>query len=169
MLFIGPTLLSGIGQLTHKYLDLFPDSKYLEIQEEIPECDRAFIFALPVQYWLDKIPEIKRKIKHVTCMTICETETVHEDYGMIMDIFPRVAVPSEFCKRVLSKQFPDNEFYVIHAHIPTPPKRPYTFYHIGNIMDHRKNFGKILEAFIRLDEPSTRLLVKATCGKDVDV
>jgi len=167
MLFIGPTLLSGIGQLTHKYLDLFPDSKYLEIQEEIPECDRAFIFALPVQYWLDKIPEIKRKIKHVTCMTICETETVHEDYGKLFDLFDRIAVPSEFCRKVFKKQFPDKEFFVVHAHVP--PKKIYTFYHIGNVYDPRKNFNKILEAFIRLNKPDSRLLVKATCKQPVNI
>ena len=65
MLFIGPTLLSGIGQHCKKYMDLFPRSKYIQIQEEIPESEKAFIFALPIPYWLDKIPEIKRKIKDV--------------------------------------------------------------------------------------------------------
>jgi len=70
MLFIGPTLLSGIGQHTKKYLDIFPDSEYIEIQGEIPECENAFIFALPVEYWLNKIPEIKKKIKNITCMTV---------------------------------------------------------------------------------------------------
>ena len=66
MLFIGPTLLSGIGQHCKKYMDLFPDpgyTKYIEINHEIPESDSAFIFALPVKYWLDRIPEIKKKIK----------------------------------------------------------------------------------------------------------
>ena len=33
-----------------------------------------------------------------------------------------------------------NEFYVIHAHIPQPREKPYTFCHIGNIMDPRKKF-----------------------------
>jgi len=102
-------------------------------------------------------------------MTVCETETVHEDYGLIMNEFKRVAVPSEFCKRVLSKQFPHNEFYVVHAHIPQPPPKPYTFYHIGNIMDDRKNFRSILEAFVRLNKPDTRLVVKATCNQPVEI
>lgn len=169
MLFIGPTLLSGIGQHAYKYTKLFPGSSYYTYGKEVPECENAFIFLLPIKSYVEYAVRLKEKVKNLICMTVCETETVHEDYGMIMDVFPKVAVPSEFCKRVLSKQFPDNEFYVIHAHIPTPPKRPYTFYHIGNIMDQRKNFGKILEAFVRLNEPNTRLLVKATCGKDVDV
>ena len=86
-----------------------------------------------------------------------------------MKEFKRVAVPSEFCKRVLSKQFPENEFYVIHAHIPPPPEKPYTFYHIGNIMDPRKKFRDIIQAFARLNEPNTRLVVKATCNQDVDI
>jgi glycosyltransferase involved in cell wall biosynthesis len=102
-------------------------------------------------------------------MTVCETETVHEDYGMIMKEFKDVAVPSKFCKRVLSRQFPDNNFYVVHAHIPKPRKKPYTFYFIGNVLDQRKNFNKILEAFIRMNEPNTRLLVKATCKQDIQI
>jgi glycosyltransferase involved in cell wall biosynthesis len=86
-----------------------------------------------------------------------------------MKEFKRVAVPSEFCKKVFSRQFPENTFYVIHAHIPQPKEKPYTFYHIGNILDPRKKFRDILQAFIRLNEPNTRLVVKATCGKDVQV
>ena len=161
MLFIGPTLLSGIGQHCKKYMDLFPGSRYIQVQEDIPKCEKAFIFALPIQYWLDRIPEIKSKIKNVTCMTICETETVHEDYGKLFKLFDRIAVPSEFCKMVFKRQFPDTEFYILHAHVPD--KRPYTFYHIGNVYDPRKNFNKILEAFIRLNKPDAKLLIKATC------
>tara|TARA_Y100000996_G_scaffold344958_1_gene282770 strand:- start:597 stop:1556 length:960 start_codon:yes stop_codon:yes gene_type:complete len=170
MLFIGPTLLSGIGQHCKKYMDIFPPvgyTKYIEIHEEIPESDSAFIFALPVKYWLDRIPEIKRKIKHVTCMTVCETETVHKDYGKLFDLFDKIAVPSEYCKQIFKRQFPDTDFFVIHAHIPD--KRPYTFYHIGNVHDPRKNFNKILECFIRLNKPDTRLIVKATCKYPVNI
>ena len=170
MLFIGPTLLSGIVQHCKKYMDIFPPvgyTKYIEIHEEIPESDSAFIFALPVKYWLDRIPEIKRKIKHVTCMTVCETETVHKDYGKLFDLFDKIAVPSEYCKQILKRQFPDKHFFVIHAHIPD--KRPYTFYHIGNVHDPRKNFNKILECFVRLNKPDTRLIVKATCKYPVNI
>ena len=48
----------------------------------------------------------------------------------------------EYCKKVFKRQFPTKHFYVLHAHIPD--KRPYTFYHIGNVYDPRKNFNKIL-------------------------
>ena len=165
MLFIGPTLLSGIGQHCKKYMDLFPRSKYIQIQEEIPESEKAFIFALPIPHWLDKIPEIKRKIKDVICMTVCETETVHEDYGKLFALFDKIAVPSEFCRRVFSRQFPDTKFYIIHAHVPD--KRPYTFYHIGNVYDPRKNFNKILETFVRMNKYDARLVIKATCKEPV--
>ena len=167
MLFIGPTALSGIGQQMRKYMDLFPGSKCIDINDEIPVCEKAFIYALPVQFWLDKIPEIKRKVKHVTCMTICETETVHEDYGKLFKLFDRIAVPSEFCQRVFKKQFPDTDFFIIHAHVPD--NRPYTFYHIGNVLDPRKNFNKILETFIRLNKPDTRLIIKATCKQPINI
>ena len=167
MLFIGPTALSGIGQQMRKYMDLFPGSKCIDINDEIPVCEKAFIYALPVQFWLDKIPEIKRKVKHVTCMTICETETVHEDYGKLFKLFDRIAVPSEFCQRVFKKQFPDTDFFIIHAHVPD--NRPYTFYHIGNVLDPRKNFNKILETFIRLNKPDARLIIKATCKQPINI
>jgi len=108
-------------------------------------------------------------VKNLALMTVCETETVHEDYGLIMKQSKKIMVPSEFCKRVFSKQFPDNEFHIIHAHIPIPSKRPYTFYHIGNIMDDRKNFRGILEAFMRLNKPDARLVVKATCNQNVEI
>jgi len=167
MLVIGPTLLSGIGQHAKKYTDLFPDWKYLQIQEEIPPCERAFMFALPTDFWLNKIPDLKRKVKHLHCMTVCETETVHEDYGKLFELFDRIAVPSEFCKKVFSRQFPNTEFYVVRAHIPHTDK--YTFYHIGNIMDQRKNFRDILEAFVRLNKPNAKLIVKATCNQPVQI
>lgn len=168
MLFIGPTLMSGIGQHLKKYSTLFPGSTYMEIMEDnIPECEEAFIFALPVPYWLTRIPEMKRKIKHLTCMTVCETETVHEDYGKLFEHFDRIAVPSSFCQRVFTRQFPDTTFFIVHAHIPRDER--YTFYHIGNIMDPRKNFRSILEAFVRLNEPNARLVVKATCNSPVNI
>ena len=167
MLVIGPTLLSGIGQHAKKYTELFPEWKYIQVSEHIPECECAFIFALPVEYWFDKIVELKKKIKHLHCMTVCETETVHEDYGKLFKLFDRIAVPSEFCKNVFSRQFPDTEFYVIRAHIPH--KDTYTFYHIGNVMDQRKNFRAILESFVRLNKPDTKLLVKATCNQPITI
>jgi glycosyltransferase involved in cell wall biosynthesis len=100
-------------------------------------------------------------------MTVCETETVHEDYGKLFELFDRIAVPSEFCKKVFSRQFPNTEFYVVRAHIPHKDK--YTFYHIGNIMDQRKNFRDILEAFVRLNKPGAKLIVKATCNQSVQI
>ena len=168
MLFIGPTLMSGIGQHLKKYSTMFPGSTYHEIGEnDVPACDEAFIFALPVPYWLVRIPELKRNIKRLTCMTVCETETVHEDYGKLFEHFDRVAVPSAFCQRVFSRQFPDTTFYIVHAHVPVDDR--YTFYHIGNIADPRKNFRAILEAFVRLNEPAARLVVKATCSAPVSI
>ena len=65
MLVIGPSLLSGIGQHAKKYTELFPDWEYTEIQNDIPVCERAFIFALPINYWFQKIPELKKKVKHL--------------------------------------------------------------------------------------------------------
>ena len=168
MIVIGPHLLTGIGQHAQKYTKLFDNCSYHTIGTEIPPTEHGLVFTIPVKEHIEYIKYLKTRVRNLSCMTVCETETVHEDYGLIMDEFKRVAVPSEFCKRVLSRQFPDNEFYVLHAHIP-PPTKPYTFYHIGNILDQRKNFRQILEAFVRLNKPDTRLVVKATCGRNVEL
>ena len=169
MIVIGPTLLSGIGQQAKKYSQLFSETCFHTIGSKLPESEHGLVVLLPIQQHMEYVKYIKTRVKNLACMTLCETETVHEDYGLIMKEFKKVAVPSEFCKRVLARQFPENEFYIIHAHVPQPPEKPYTFYHIGNIIDQRKNFRDILEAFIRLNEPNTRLLVKATCNRPIEI
>tara|TARA_R110000803_G_scaffold75066_1_gene139312 strand:- start:23 stop:958 length:936 start_codon:yes stop_codon:yes gene_type:complete len=177
MLFIGPTPLAGIGQCVLKYLALFPGSTYIqphEIGDNITGRD-IFMFPLPLEYWFSLIPGIKEKAKSVICMTICETETVHEDYGKLFDMFDTIAVSSEFCKRVFSRQFPDTNFQIIRAYIPPPsvfslPESTiYRFYHIGNIMDPRKNVNDILKAFLELNLPNCELVIKATCKQDVNI
>jgi glycosyltransferase involved in cell wall biosynthesis len=168
MIIIGAPLNSGIGQHAFKYTQVFENASYHFIGSQLPEAEHGLLFLLPVKPHIDYIKYVRTRVKNLAIMTVCETETVHEDYGLIMNETQRVAVPSEFCKRVLSRQFPDNEFYIIHAHIP-PPTKPYTFYHIGNIMDDRKNFRGILEAFVRLNKPDVRLVVKATCNSNVDI
>ena len=97
MIIIGPQLGSGIGQHAFKYTKVFDDASYHYIGTEL---ENAFIFLLPVEAYVEYAKRLKKKVKNLICMTVCETETVHEDYGMIMDVFHRVAVPSEFCKRV---------------------------------------------------------------------
>jgi hypothetical protein len=148
MIIIGGHLNSGIGHHAHKYTKLFDNVPYYLIGSELPESDNGLLFILPVHTHIEYLKYARTRIKNLAIMTVCETETVHEDYGLIMKESKRIAVPSEFCKRVLSRQFPENDFYIIHAHIPNP-QRPYTFYHIGNVIDDRKNFRGILEAFIR--------------------
>lgn len=169
MIIIGPTLKSGIGQHAKKYTNLFPDAEYYTIGSHLPEMEYGLIFTIPTDVCIEYVKYAKTRIRKLACMTVCETETVHEDYGLLFKEFETIFVPSEFCKKVLSRQFPDTTFKVIHAHIPVAKKRPYVFYHIGNIMDPRKNFKKIIEAFVRMNDPNTRLLVKATCNQDVDI
>ena len=179
MLFIGPTPLAGIGQCMLKYLDIFPGSKYLELGHVTREaCQGAeiFMFPLPIEPWLSMIPQIKELAKSIICMTICETETVHEDYGKLFAMFENIAVSSEYCKRVFSRQFPDTQFHIIRAYVPrvaqqlsVPPSSTYRFYHIGNILDQRKNVNDILRAFTTLNLPDCELVIKATCKQDVKI
>ena len=177
MLFIGPSPLAGIGQCMLKYLNLFPGSIYKQIHELTIEHhnEDIFMFPLPIEPWLSIIPVIKEKAKSIICMTICETETVHEDYGKLFDMFDTIAVSSEFCKKVFSRQFPNTNFHVIRAYIPPPPalnlpeSGVYRFYHIGNVLDQRKNVGDILRAFTELNLPNCELIIKATCKQAVTI
>tara|TARA_B110000444_G_scaffold110352_1_gene104209 strand:- start:2099 stop:3004 length:906 start_codon:yes stop_codon:yes gene_type:complete len=168
MIIIGPGLNTGIGQHALKYSKLFGRGYYL-LGDKLPEAERGLVFMLPVRWHMEYLTYIRTRVKDLQCMTVCETQTVHPDYGLLFKEFEQIAVPSEFCKSVFSSQFPDTQFYVVRAHIPTPPEKPYVFYHIGNIQDPRKQFREILRAFIRLNESNTRLVVKATCKKDIDI
>ena len=177
--FIGGNILSGIGQVTKKYASLMNIEKVYSWEEEIPKNKIVFIFALPIPNVIDKIKKLQSVSKSVNCMCVCETEEVHPIHGELFKLFESVLVPSEFCKNVFSKQFPKTSFSVLHHWSPEPSlfiKQPntkiskygYTFYHIGNILDHRKQVKKIIEAFLRLQLPDTCLVLKATCLKEVN-
>ena len=173
MLFIGPTLLSGIGQVVDKYKKLYPESKYIEYGTPVEKCEDVFVFALPIPEILNYLITVKQQARKVVCMTVCETETVHEMYGYLFNIFDVIHVPSEFCQTIFSRQFPKTKFEIIRHYVPlyTIPKNKdtstYIFYHIGNVNDPRKQVKKIIEAFLRLNLPDSLLVLKATCKEAV--
>ena len=73
-----------------------------------------------------------------------------------MKEFKKVAVPSEFCKRVLSKQFPENEFYIITLTFQNLEKNHIHSIILGTLWIPERKFQDILQAFIRLNETNTR-------------
>lgn len=169
-LFVGPVPLSGIGQVMFKYAQLF-GAEYVTFHET-PKKEYKHVFAFIIPQ-VETFGFILKKFNPTIVMTVCETEPVHENYGMIFKTFPRVLVPSQFCKDVFTRQFPDSNIEVF-PHWPGPVSllrekndEPYTFYTIGNIIDPRKNIKMILEAFIRCRFPNARLVLKATCKSDV--
>lgn len=173
VLFVGPNPLAGIGQAVLKYSGLYPESKYVEYGHPVENTDTVFVFALPIPDVIHYVARIKETAKKTVCMTVCETETVHELYGQLVALFPLVYVPSEFCRTVLSRQFPHTKFEVMRHHVPlikAPRNKDtstYIFYHIGNVLDPRKQTRKIIEAFMRLNKPDTLLVLKATCKEPV--
>ena len=178
MYCIGSNLLSGIGQVTIRYAELL-GCKFITYQDELPQNDKVFIFALPLEIVVNLIKELKNRNNIVYGMTVCETESVHPDYGNLVQIFDKIAVPSEFCKKVLSRQFPSGTFEVIRHWLPEPssiiktdflkiPGDPYIFYHIGNIEDPRKQVKRIMESFLRLQLPNSILILKASCLRKHD-
>jgi glycosyltransferase involved in cell wall biosynthesis len=138
---------------------------------------KVFVFALPIQPWLNKLNQIKKEAAEVVCMCVCETESVHPVHEELFNMFETILVPSEFCKKVFSRQFPSTNFEVVRHWDPLPPPCPnprvgapkYVFYHIGNVIDHRKQVNKILQAFEELNLPNSQLVLKASCNKNVKV
>jgi glycosyltransferase involved in cell wall biosynthesis len=180
MIIIGGNPLSGIGQTCIKYSHMFGEHgiMYNSHQDTIPEKGDVFIFALPIPSDINKIKSLRRAGRKVHCMTICETEPVNTVYGELFEACKgtTILVSSQFCIDIFKKQFPDSKFGLMYAYVPTPiprvvdPSEPvYTFYHIGNIMDPRKQFNQILNTFLNLKLENTRLLVKATCLKKIEL
>jgi hypothetical protein len=90
MIVIGGHLNSGIGQHAFKYTKLFDSASYYFIGCEIPESDDGLIFLLPLKPHIEYLKYARTRVKNLAIMTVCETETVHEDYGMIMKETKRV-------------------------------------------------------------------------------
>ena len=170
-LFVGPVPLSGIGQVMHKYAQLF-NAEYISFGDTPKETyDKTFAFILPQR---ESFEYVKNKFKPDIVMTVCETEPVHENYKLIFDTYPLVLVPSQFCKRIFKKQFPSANIELF-PHWPgnTPPvtmcefPEKYTFYTIGNILDPRKNINMLIDAFVACKFENARLIIKATCREKV--
>lgn len=171
ILFVGPRLLAGIGQVTKRYADLV-DGEYVELGERPKEqwYDRGFAFMLPLENNVLLVDQYKVFCKEMLYMTICETEPVNEAYGMLAK-YKKLLVASDFCKEIFEPQFPDVEWKVLRLWadgVPRAPnlEGPYVFYTIGNVMDPRKNLKHLLRAFEECAFPNARLLIKATCNSD---
>ena len=180
MIFIHGPLLSGIGQVVKQYCELvqgtlvdFTD----DFTIKVPKNSQAFVFCLPMNYHMEKIKQLQTITHKVIYMTVCETETVHKLYGHLFDTIKQpVAVPSEFCKKVFERQFPQHSFYVLRHHVKVPKeikfrtaKSNYIFYHIGNISDPRKQCDHIIKAFTELKLTGASLIFKASCLKPVNL
>ncbi len=168
--------LSGIGQVCLKYCKLLgirpskPDDNF--------EGEDVFMFCLPIPEHLELMDIIKKVSKSYKFMTVCETETVHPVYGKMFEISPTFYVPSNFCKKILEKQFPRISLTVLPHWIPPPVPglgtltlpnpRPYMFYTIGNAIDRRKQVLKMIGGFLALGLQNAHFVIKATCKTSID-
>ena len=181
VLFIGPTLLAGIGQVTNRYAELLRsqghETEYCEFGQPPKRLsyDAGFAFVLPVQEQLNLVDQYAKICTKMTYMTICETETVNSAYR-ILTKYKTLYVASDFCKEVFARQFPEVEWKVLRLFSYEKPHRapveatPYTFYTIGNIADPRKNINGLIQAFHECNFGSAaRLVLKATCIKPVQL
>jgi glycosyltransferase involved in cell wall biosynthesis len=181
-LFIGPSLLSGIGQVTKTLSDL-ARGEYVCFGD-VPKGDRysiGFCFVIPTDVSIEFAKQYARICQRMHYMTVCETETVHESYKRLFELSDTFLVPSEFASKVLSRQFPEGTFPVLRHYAPPPlpcptmtedtqvletiPNDAYVFYHIGNIIDPRKNISMLINTFIRLNLPNSYLVLKASCNR----
>jgi len=181
IVLIGPSPLSGIGQVMLKYCRLLKTNRYIQYGQQIHPAlrgDLLFAFVLPIPSHITAVKALEDRFKRVCAMTVCETDRVHESYGTLAcETKWSWFTPSEFCRATLVGQFPSWNVSVLHHWAPVPrlvPVRddalnPYVFYTIGNAYDPRKQFKKIIEAFIRCNLPNTKLLIKSTSGKPYNV
>lgn len=171
--FFGPSVISGIGQVTRKYADIV-QGDFIEFGEAISgDWDIGFAFIIPIDSILEIIKRYAKHCKKMIYYTICETRPVHKDYGKLLELSDTIWTSSEFCSGVLKEQFPSAHFPVLYLYAPIPkyivsndlviPKADYIFYHIGNILDNRKNIKRLIEAFYRSQVPNSLLVLKATC------
>lgn len=180
-LFIGPSLLAGIGQVTKRYSEFLNKightTEYVEFGQTPKRVryDRGFAFVLPIQEQLNLVEKCTALCDDVIYMTICETETVNPVYGILAK-YKTLYVASDFCKTVFERQFPEVKWKVLRLLAEEKPCRtpvasmPYTFYTIGNIADPRKNINNLIKAFqcCRFGE-AARLVLKATCMQPVQL
>ncbi len=177
VVFIGPSAMSGIGQVTRTLCKLV-NGDYVEFGQQLQKKYRVcFCFIIPVDATVNMMKEYSKECGKVIYMSVCETETVHPLYGRLAELTDTVYTPSIYASTILKRQFPNMNFPLLY-HYASPcvhtkkqilhlPENAYVFYHIGNIVDHRKNIPKIIESFLRLQLPNSFLLLKATCNQPV--
>jgi glycosyltransferase involved in cell wall biosynthesis len=175
VVFFGPTLLSGIGQVTYTLSKLVYADYVSFGQSTDTKYDVGFCFIIPVPQMIQMMKVYSKLCSRMIYMTVCETETVHDMYSQLFELSDTFYTPSHYASTILKRQFPSGNFPVLH-HYACPNvssfkrldiKADYVFYHIGNVIDPRKNIKKIIEAFMRLDRPNAVLLLKATCNQPV--
>jgi glycosyltransferase involved in cell wall biosynthesis len=180
-LFVGPSLLAGIGQVTNRYAEFLnkigEDAEYVEIgqQPKNSRYEKGFAFVLPVENQMNIIDQYASLCDKMMYMTICETETVNPVYG-ILTKYKTLYVASDFCKEVFERQFPNATWKVLrllayeHPHKSPRDDAPYTFYTIGNVADPRKNIGALVNAFLNCGfGEKARLVLKATCIQPIEL
>jgi len=179
VLFIGPSLLAGIGQVTNRYAEFLRNNgtgtEYVELGQ-VPKQSRytrGFAFVLPIEQQLAIVDHYATLCDSMMYMTICETETVNPVYGILAK-YKTLYVASDFCKQVFESQFPEVEWKVLRLlayerpHTCPAAQTPYTFYTIGNIADPRKNIQGLINAFLSCGfGDRARLVLKATCHKPI--
>ena len=180
-LFIGPTPLAGIGQVTMQYARLV-DGEYCELGQTPTKkhYDHGFAFVLPIVERLDLLDMYRPLCTTWTYMTVCETEPVNPAYGLLAR-YGTIHCPSEFARSTLERQFPHVTWKLLRHYASERPHKcpvdpdhgtppPYTFYTIGNVVDPRKNIHGLIDAFLACNFGSAaRLVLKATCVQPVEL
>lgn len=178
--FIGSVPESGIGQVSKTLCNLV-DGDYIIFGQQIDRVyDVCFCFIIPTPRTIELAKQYSTWCKKMVYMTVCETETVHPLYERLFELSDTFYVPSQFAADILKRQFPTGTFKVL-KHYANPqkklikcdelnviPSNAYVFYHIGNVIDFRKNIPGLINTFIKLNLPNTYLVLKATCIRPVN-
>ena len=166
-LFIGPSPLAGIGQVTMQYAKLI-GGEYVELGQvpKEPRYTNGFAFVLPIESQLSVVDQYASLCDTMAYMTVCETEPVNPAYG-ILARYKTVWCPSEFARSALERQFPNVTWKLLRHYAAEKPHKcpstdtPYTFYTIGNIQG-------LINAFLSCGfGAKARLVLKATCVQPI--
>jgi glycosyltransferase involved in cell wall biosynthesis len=181
VVFLGPTKISGIGQVTRKWANVC-DGDFVELGYPLDkQYDVGVAFVIPLDGIFSLMKQYERKCTRMIYYTICETDPVNESYGKILELSDTIYTSSQFCADVFKKQFGGDwrviKLYAFPKMVPFTRsswslhetlKDKYVFYHIGNIVDQRKNMNMLIDTFVKLGE-NVALVLKATCRWQVSI
>ena len=167
---------TGYGGLFHSLslalLKAAPDTVACYRPGSLPEgipCDVDLYFGQPYVNTDEQIGKRYGRLKGIYTMHERQ-QAPYEFIRCIEKYFDFIIVPTEWCKTLFERIFPDHPVYVSPAGVDTylypyyerpADRNPFTFLWQGFAINDRKNYQLVHEAFRKLALPNSRLIIKS--------